>query len=358
MAKGKTHAARYYMETILQRLAEFPGELADIINFQDEDGETALTMSARCRSKRLVKLLIDHGADPKIRNRDGKNTEDYILEDERFRSSPIVPSRTIPSSIRNVQSSYPPYGTSTHYAYNPPATEKIPLHHSVTAQAASTRCINDMSVMLHSLAASFDQELKDKERDMTQAHSLLGSIQSEILESQRAVLHLKQQSQGLDAARDDLRALEDELSQKMKSRYNSGCALYLQEKEARERVARASSMVQGLPQTSQSSLPPEPSSNGTLPTVSQDDLAELQALYSGLPTDEEGVKRACEALRSEVARGKQKRDETISELMKLQAEAGTGGRMNQYRRLIGAGCGGLTPSQVDEGLPMLLEASA
>ena len=92
MSKGKTHAARYYMETVLNRLSDYPRELADIINFQDEDGETGLTMAARCRSKRLVKLLIDHGADPKIANRDGKSTEDYILEDERFRSSPVMPS--------------------------------------------------------------------------------------------------------------------------------------------------------------------------------------------------------------------------------------------------------------------------
>jgi ankyrin repeat protein len=89
LTKGKTHAARYYVETILNRLSDFPQELADIINFQDEDGETALTMAARCRSKRLVKLLIDHGADPKIPNREGKTAEDYILEDERFRASPI-----------------------------------------------------------------------------------------------------------------------------------------------------------------------------------------------------------------------------------------------------------------------------
>lgn len=213
-----------------------------------------------------------------------------------------------------------------------------------------------MSVMLHSLAASFDQELKDKERDMTQAHSLLGSIQSEILESQRAVLQLKQQSQGLDAARDELRALEVELSQKMKARYNAGCMLYLQQKEEQERVVRASSLLPGLPETSQSNRPPE-EPNGTPLTVSQADLGELRTLYADLPTDEEGIRLACEALRSEVAKGKQKRDDTIAELMKLQAEAGTGGRMNQYRRLIGAGCGGLSPSQVDDGLAMLLEAS-
>lgn len=31
MTKGKTHAACYYMETILNRLSEFPNKLAEII---------------------------------------------------------------------------------------------------------------------------------------------------------------------------------------------------------------------------------------------------------------------------------------------------------------------------------------
>ena len=61
------------METVLNRLSDYPRELADIINFQDEDGETALIMIARCHSKHLVKLLIDHDADPKIANRDRKS---------------------------------------------------------------------------------------------------------------------------------------------------------------------------------------------------------------------------------------------------------------------------------------------
>jgi transcription factor MBP1 len=108
MSKGKTHASRYYMETVLSRLADYPKELADVINFQDEDGETALTMAARCRSKRLVKILIDHGADPKIVNHDGKSTEDYILEDERFRSSPAPTSRLTHMSFRNAQAAFPP----------------------------------------------------------------------------------------------------------------------------------------------------------------------------------------------------------------------------------------------------------
>lgn len=45
----------------------------------------------------------------------------------------------------------------------------------------------------------------------------------------------------------------------------------------------------------------------------------------------------------------------FDELVAFQAEAGTGGRMSEYRRLIGAGCGGVPPSEVDQVLGMLLE---
>ena len=222
MSKGKTHAARYYMETVLNRLADYPRELADVINFQDEEGETALTMAARCRSKRLVKILIDHGADPKIANRDGKSTEDYILEDERFRSSPAPPSRMMSMSFRNVHAAYPPTGAPSNYAFAPANGDRPVLHHSVAAQKASTRCVNDMASMLDSLAASFDQELREKERDTNQAHALLANIQAEILESQRAVGHLKLQAEGLPQAKQSLKGLETQLLEKMGRRYRLG----------------------------------------------------------------------------------------------------------------------------------------
>jgi ankyrin repeat protein len=219
MSKGKTHASRYYMETVLSRLADYPKELADVINFQDEDGETALTMAARCRSKRLVKILIDHGADPKIVNHDGKSTEDYILEDERFRSSPAPTSRLTHMSFRNAQAAFPPANSLPNYAFAPGNGDRPPLHHSVTGQKASTRCVNDMTTLLDGLATSFDQELKDKERDMNQAHAL---IQAEILESQRAVGHLKTQADGLTKAKIVQKDHESELVGEMGRRYRLG----------------------------------------------------------------------------------------------------------------------------------------
>lgn len=367
MSKGKTHAARYYMEIILTRLADYPKELADVINFQDEDGETALTMAARCRSKRLVKILIDHGADPKIVNHDGKSTEDYILEDERFRSSPGPPSRAASMSFRNTQAAYPPLHAQPDYSFAPSHGDRPPLHHSAAAQRASTRCVNDMTSMLDSLAASFDQELRDKERDTVQAHALLGNIQSEILESQRSVSHLKHQAEGLSHTPSVLKTKEEELSVKMGRRYRLGWEKWVKDEEAREKAIRdAANGELDLTADTAASLASigmdgesAAEAKGKRKASSHpEDISDLKELYADIPADEEGLRQACESYKAQIAESRKRRKVLFDELVTFQAETGTSGRMTDYRRLIGAGCGGIPPSEVDSVLGMLLEVGS
>ncbi|KAF9452167.1 apses-domain-containing protein [Macrolepiota fuliginosa MF-IS2] len=367
MTKGKTHAARYYMEIILGRLADYPKELADVINFQDEDGETALTMAARCRSKRLVKLLIDHGADPKIVNGDGKSAEDYILEDEKFRSSPAPTSRATSMSFRNAQAAFPqplPPPPASNYTFVPANNDRPPLHHSVVAQRASTRCVNDMATMLDSLAASFDQELRDKERDMNQAQALLANIQAEILESQRTVNQLKTQADGLMQTKLSLNNLENELLLKMGRRYRLGWEKWVKDDEGREKRIRdaANGELAVTEATAQYEFEDEiedddPLSNEKIKgkRKAMEDISDLLQLHSSMPTDPEELKKACDQLREEIVEYRKKRKIMFDELVAFQAEAGTSGRMSEYRRLIGAGCGGVPPSEVDQVLGMLLE---
>ncbi|KAF8911925.1 hypothetical protein CPB85DRAFT_1375842 [Mucidula mucida] len=367
MSKGKTHAARYYMEIILTRLADYPKELADVINFQDEDGETALTMAARCRSKRLVKILIDHGADPKVVNHDGKSTEDYILEDERFRSSPGPPSRAATMSFRNTQAAYPPLHAQADYSFGPSHGDRPPLHHSVAAQRASTRCVNDITSMLDSLAGSFDQELRDKDRDTIQAHALLGNIQAEILESQRSVGHLKNQAEGLAHTSGVLKSKEEELSVKMGRRYRLGWEKWVKDEEAREKAIRdaahgelaltadTSASLASIGMDGESAAEQGKAKGKRKASSDPEDISDLKALYMDIPTDEEGMRQACDAYRAQIMESRKRRKVLFDELVTFQAETGTSGRMSDYRRLIGAGCGGIPPAEVDSVLPMLLE---
>lgn len=366
MSKKKFHAARYYMETILTRLADYPKELADVINFQDDEGETALTMAARCRSKRLVKLLVDHGADPKISNHDGKSTEDYILEDERFRTSPVPQSRTAAMSYRNAQAAATAPTGPHPYAFTP-NQDRAAFHHSLAAQKASTRCINDMASMLESLAASFDQEVRDKERDMTQAQALLANIQGEILESQRTVGSLRHQADGLLQAQQRLADLEKMLQEKMGRRYRLGFEKWFQDEQVRENRIRehANGSLALTPATASFTVDDDSDVDMTGTSdkekgkkragVQQEDISDLQQLYSNIPTDADEMRRECDALRAELTAGRKRRRVMFDEMVTFQAEAGTSGRMTDYRRLISAGCGGVEPAEIDNVLGMLLE---
>jgi transcription factor MBP1 len=369
MTKGKSHAARYYMETVLARLADYPKELADVINFQDEDGETALTMAARCRSKRLVKVLIDHGADPKIINGDGKSAEDYILEDERFRASPPTASRPEPtSSTTHAPIVHPTPGAGASHSIGPTHGDRPPVHISTAAQKASTRCVNDMTTMLDGLATSFDQELREKERDMNQAHALLSNIQAEILESQRTVAHLRTQAEGITHSQQTLLERESELLTKMGRRHRLGWERWVQDEEKREGKIRAAANGQLMltpattyritdDDTLMAGSPSSPDKKGKrkTPATLFEDISDLIELYDNIPTDSATLQAECQALRVEVGEFNKKRKIAFQELVTSQAEAGTGGKMADYRRLIGAGCGGVPPSEVDHVLGMLLE---
>lgn len=341
MSKGKTHAARYYMETVLTRLADYPTELADIINFPDEDGETALTMAARCRSKRLVKILLDHGANPKLLNNEGKSTEDYILEDERFRSSPTIASRPLPNIYRPIPSS-----SSLGQLDYLMSGDRSVLHYSAAGQKAATVCVNEATTLFDNLASSYDQELREKERDMKQAGALLSNIQTEILESQRTVGLLKSQSQGLNRSRQVLQDLETDLRSKMGKRFRFGWEKWVKVEEEREAAVRAAG---------QGEIIAIPSDDGVHRTPDGQDITDLVALHSNIPTDANDTKDECEKLRSEVLGFKRRRLESFDELVRFQTEAGTSGKMADYRRLIATCCGGVSIGEVDNVLGMLLE---
>ncbi|KAF9584777.1 hypothetical protein BGW38_005214 [Lunasporangiospora selenospora] len=78
--RGKVHASRYYMECLLEKLSQHPSELASIINVRDAVGDTSLIIAARIGNKKVVRLLLEAGADSKIRNKSGRNADEYLQE--------------------------------------------------------------------------------------------------------------------------------------------------------------------------------------------------------------------------------------------------------------------------------------
>ena len=299
LSKGKTHAARYYMETILSRLSDYPQELADVINFQDEDGETALTLAARARSRRLVKALLDHGADPKIKNRDYKSAEDYILEDERFRSSPPFEK-----------------GASK----DPPQ-----LYTSDAGRLTGGQCLQDITAHMQALARSFDVELATKERDILQAKALLTSIHTEITEASRTIATLESQSMPSDTKRRELEEVQSSARAQMSEGLASGYVTWLAGETAREFRWRGGGK--------------------------SEDYSDLEMTCRAPDAGEE------ERLRWEVQEKGRQRVDLIDRLIRAQGESGTGANMGEYRKLIAAACGGIPVGDVDALVDQLLEVS-
>lgn len=274
LTKGKTHAARYYMETILSRLSDYPQELADVINFQDEDGETALTLAARARSRRLVKALLDHGADPKIKNRDFKSAEDYILEDERFRSSPVRGSNgdTKPS----LSDSKPPV-----------------LYNSEAGKLAGGTCLSDITSHMQSLARSFDAELQGKERGILQAKALLTSIHTEVTETSKRISTLTEQSAPIDGTKRELDSLQRDLQGKIGESMKDGFETWNAGQDAR--LAAWTNGVEG-------------------------DYSDLEVEQKMPVGGAEVIQAEEDRLRWEIEEKRRRRKELVSRLVSAQAE--------------------------------------
>lgn len=309
LSRGKPHAARYYMETMINRLQEYGSQLADILNFQDDEGETPLTMAARARSKRLTKLLLEHGADPKIRNKEGKNAEDYIVEDERFRASPVrgLAMDTTLSS----------------------------LHTSEAGQRAGGRAVNLMTTLLHSLAESYDAELGTSERKLNTAHTLLAQIQSEIADSTKILEGLDKEGNSRDEEKKRLEEIQKALKAGAEKRNRE--EMLQSWTEAEERVKKAKldhNLAEGQLASKESNI--------------SDEVAARLLRAPGSPEEET-------TLREQVAALKAKRSDLLLKFIESAREQGTGKMMASYRRLIAAGCGGIAQEEVDNVVSALCE---
>ncbi len=348
LSRGKPHAARYYLETMVTRLSEYGSQLADMLNFQDDEGETPLTMAARARSKRLVRLLLEYGADPKVRNKEGKNAEDYIIEDERFRASPgRAPSNVIASLFSSSNGTGNGNGAAAGNSIAPgSSTTLFPsaanLHTSEAGQRAGGRTLQLMSKLLHQLADSYDAELGAADKRLLQANSLLAQIQTEIAASGQVQQSLQRETEARDQEREQLDAATDDLRKAAQKRDASQMLQSWQ--QADESVKRLRT-TQGL------------SEDKLLPPGSKPGSKEASDAHTLLAPVDAGktVEAQIAELRTLVAEAKSKRSALIDKFVASAREQGTGKTMSFYRRLISAGCGGIQADEVDAVVTALCE---
>lgn len=79
--RGREMSARYYMECLLDWIARHGGDFSSIVDVQDRNGDTALTIAARVGDRYLAKALLDVGANREIENKVGLKAEDFGMSD-------------------------------------------------------------------------------------------------------------------------------------------------------------------------------------------------------------------------------------------------------------------------------------
>lgn len=299
LAKGKMSAARYYLQTVLQRLSEYPHEVAEILNYQDDEGETALTLAAKARSKRLVRMLIEAGASPRIRNHEGKSAEDYINEEQRNRADS-------PNAV--------------------PGLLAVKTHVSETARQTQTTAAPQISELLESLGASFDAGLEPHDRELNHTLTVIQQLETELREGTQPGAGLMD----VPALEARERELEAELDQRIAKRFRLGYDKYSRDEEERERAHQAT----GQP------LPPDLAELYTAPG-SPGETADIRRDLEQLQSDREGM--FAEYIRRVKASGPEAVNQPSAE------------RMNRLRQLVSIGTGEPIES-VDAAIPNLLEA--
>ncbi|KAK3828486.1 MAG: hypothetical protein J3Q66DRAFT_276590 [Benniella sp.] len=319
--RGKVHAARYYLECLLQKLAQHPSELASIINVQDSEGETALTIAARLKigGKKVVAMLVDAGADSKIRTRSGKNAEDYLVETgDAATAAATVPGNQAPplhpfakSSVKNTAP-----GTETGGASRLQTMAKTQLPGGASVATTSQAVIPTVSNLFSRLTQSYERDIYEKDQDILEARNMLHGIQAEIREGQQTIQELKQRAVTLGQVEEQVRTLEEHIKQEIHTRQR----LRLEE-------------LIGPTTTSSSSSSLSPTSSPS---------SKLQLLQTEV-----------EQLREKLSRLQQQRKDRVNQIVQLKSSQGK--RWYEYQRLI-ALCCNVSIDQVDDLLGPLLNS--
>ncbi|SCV67757.1 BQ2448_5368 [Microbotryum intermedium] len=185
--KGRASSARYYLESVLEYVARVEsGRFQDLVDAQDNHGDTALNIAARIGNRSLVRALIDVGADKRKPNNLGLRPGDFGLDGvglEPTEGELAVESlRSAPSTNKNAGSNAP--------------------------TRASNEVLQNLTTMIKSLEADFKAELGSKAEafEATQAH--LVSVTKELQAQRRELDQWQQKAAALDAQHARIRNLK------------------------------------------------------------------------------------------------------------------------------------------------------
>ncbi len=305
-SKSKLLCARYYLETIINGLSQLmpEHEVTKLLNLQDVDGDTALTIAARYRARKCVRSLVGHKARADIPNNKGETADGLIR------------ALNLSRNRRYIGASSSPFGPEDSRTSVFASSQNLPnqQHHCEAATVVTSKIAPLILEKSEKLASAFDAEMRDKEADLAEAKALVTMHSHKLREvRQQTILHLSHEE-------------DEDLSALQQREY----ALLVHENESLLEQSQLSDLHH-LVQTEEANLPPQSTT-----TFQQQDPSEKLKLALAL--------RAAQTERRSLVR----------EIVQAKALASTGSKRQEYIRLI-AGAVGINHEDVENSIPEILQ---
>lgn len=338
--KSKYPCARYYMDCLLNKMAEMlsPQQIEDILNYQDQNGDTAITIAARTGARKCARSLIGRNAATDIPNLTGE-TADQLIVALNNRRQERAHHRQLSSSPFQADGNHGAArggaAQGLHSANGIPFDPLIPhsslngttgvngagadVYKSEAALAVTAQIMPVIVDKARTLASSLDEELAEKDAELAEAERVaaIRRIERDALRKQRDELNMKEmeQTNGENAQSDE--QLEEELAE-----LEAECQTLTEQEEALN--------LQTL--------------------LNVEKAKQGHAVQASADTEEEGAVREKLRIVRELVAVQKQRSSLVQQIVHNLSMVGYGGKQDEYRRLI-SGALGLKKEDVEQLLP-------
>jgi transcription factor MBP1 len=323
-SKNKYLSARYYIDTIINSLAEtwVPDQITQLLNQQDRNGDTAIHIAARHGARKCVRSLLGRNVALDIPNHKGETADEMIQELNARRqrhagtsgrqasSSPFGPDRApLNGSVNNGDSASmaggPATGTTAVMSLLPGSSQQTLTFQSATASTLASKITPSFATKLRALASAYEADYSEKAQE---------AAENEILIRKRAaeVEALKRQ------CGEQARQLDEVVSGELRSRGIDG----LDAERAKEEEELA-----GLEREAISLLELEQRDTLVRTNISPKDLALTNGGVGSV--DDQRL-----AMAAKLRATQEERRRLTSDIVRSLSHAGLGEKQTEYKRLI------------------------